>query len=202
MIKKTLRFESQDPVRSLKARKTVFVVELQFSARINWDEPSLLKLRFLFPTSLSTRRERFRCLNVDYVSQLEEFNFLVFTHSVLVRVLDVVTSYLYQEQVPGDGLERVVVIIIRLCRSEDRNQTDCFLSMPKLPSVTCRQRGQCIWLEWDWSQKLVSYTGWYDWLRKWPNLFWVCVMQCHTGLICLGKSTEWVFCFHQVFVLV
>ena len=69
------------------------------------------KLRFLFPTSLSTRRERFRCLIVDYVSQLEEFNFLVFTHSVLVRVLDVVTSYLYQEQVPGDGLERVMAII-------------------------------------------------------------------------------------------
>jgi len=141
--KKTLRFESQDPVRSFAARKIVFVVELQFSTRIYGHEPSLLKRRFLFPTSLSTRRERFRCLNVDYVIQLEEFNFLVFTHSVLVRVLDVVTSYLhvlYQEQVPGDGLERVVVIIIRLCRSEDRNQTNCccFLSMPKLPSVTCR----------------------------------------------------------------
>lgn len=140
-----MRFESQDPVRSLKARKIVFVVELQFSTRINGHEPSLLKLHFLFPTSLSTRRERFRCLNVDYVSQLGELNFLVFTHSVLVRVLDVVTSYLYQKQVPGDGLERVVVIIIRLCRSEERNQTNCyFLSMPKLPSVTCRQCGQCI----------------------------------------------------------
>lgn len=131
-------------MRSLTARKIVFVVELLFSARINGHEPSLFKLRFLFPTSLSTRRERFRCLNVDYVSQLEEFNFLVFTHSVLVRVLDVVTSYLYQEQVPGDGLERVMAIISRLCRSEDRNQTNCFLPMPKLPSVTCRQCGQCI----------------------------------------------------------
>lgn len=133
-------------MRSLTARKIVFVVELQFSTRINGHEPSLFKLRFLFPTSLSTRRERFRCLNVDYVSQLEEFNFLVFTHSVLVRVLDVVTSYLYQEQVAGDGLERVMAIISRLCHSEDRNQTNCccFLSMPKLPSVTCRQCGHCI----------------------------------------------------------
>lgn len=141
--------EVQDPVKSLTARKNVFVVELQFSTRINGHEPSLFKLRFLFPTSLSTRRERFRCLNVDYVSQLEEFNFLVFTHSVLMRVLDVVTSCLYQEQVPGDGLERVMAIISHLCRSEDRNQTNyCFRSMPKLPSVTCRQCGQCIWLEW------------------------------------------------------
>lgn len=131
-------------MRSLTARKIV-CSELQFSTRINGHEPSLFKLRFLFPTSLSTRRERFRCLNVDYVSQLEEFNFLVFTHSVLVRVLDVVTSCLYQEQVPGDGLERVMAIINRLCRSEDRNQTNCcFLYVPKLPSVTCRQCEQCI----------------------------------------------------------
>jgi hypothetical protein len=111
-------------VWSLAARKIVFVKELQFSRRINGPEP------FLFPTSLSTRRERFRCLNVDYVSKLEEFNFSVFSHSVL----DAVTSYLCQEQVPGDGLERVMAIISRVCRSEDRNQTNycCVLSMPKL----------------------------------------------------------------------
>lgn len=81
---------------------------------------------------------------MDYISKLEEFNFSVFSHSVLVRVLDVVTSYLCQEQVPGDGLERVVMAIIsRLCRSEDRNQTNYrrALSVPELSNATCRQGG-------------------------------------------------------------
>lgn len=81
-------------MRSLTARKIVFVEELQFSTRINGPEPSLFfSFASFFSTSLSTRRERFRCLSVHYVSKLEEFNFLVFSHSVLVRV----TSYLYQE---------------------------------------------------------------------------------------------------------
>jgi hypothetical protein len=88
--------KSRPREESYSRRSCVCGVELQFSIRINGHGPSLFQLRFLFQTALSTRRERFRCLNVDYISKLEEFNFLVFSHSVLVRVQDVVTSYLYQ----------------------------------------------------------------------------------------------------------